>query len=73
MKFDWDHALSCKKGGFVSLQHNHIRNFTTTLLNEFCEDVQVEPQFQQLSDQTLQPSAGTKNEVLLHISAWGFW
>ena len=25
-KFDVQHALSCQKGGFVSLRHNHIRN-----------------------------------------------
>ena len=27
-KFSTDHALSCKKGGFVTLRHNIIRNIT---------------------------------------------
>ena len=40
--FDVQHALSCKKGGFVSLRHNH-RNITSILLNEICKDVRVEP------------------------------
>ena len=39
MKFDLTHALSCKKGGFVSLRHNHIRNITALLLTEVCKDV----------------------------------
>ena len=37
-------ALSCKKRGFVSLRHNHIRNITSILLKEVCKDVRVEPQ-----------------------------
>ena len=32
--FSIDHALSCKKGGFVSLRHNQVRNLTASLLDE---------------------------------------
>ena len=35
--FSIDHALSCKKGGFISLRHNEIRNVTANLLSEFCQ------------------------------------
>ena len=52
-KFDVQHALSCKKGGFVSLRHNHIRNITSILLKEVCKDVRVEPQLQQLTGEYL--------------------
>jgi len=31
-KFDIQHALSCKKGGFVTLRHNEIRDSTGSLL-----------------------------------------
>ena len=51
--FDLEHALSCKKGGFVSLWHNHVRNVTTTLLNQVCKDMREKPQLQQLTGETL--------------------
>ena len=31
-KFDLQHALSCKKGGFVSLRHNSVRDITSSPL-----------------------------------------
>ena len=37
--FDLQHSLSCKKGGFVSLPHNMIRDVTAKLLDEVCHDV----------------------------------
>ena len=40
-KFNVQHALSCKKGGFVSLQHNHIRNIKSILLKEVYKDARV--------------------------------
>ena len=32
-KCNIQHALSCKKGGFISLRHNHLRNIMASLLN----------------------------------------
>ena len=72
-KFDVQHALSCKKGGFVSLRHNHIRNITSILLKEVCKDVRVEPQLQQLTGEYLQHSTAAGNEVRIDISTRGFW
>ena len=73
IKFDIQDALSCKKGNFVSLRHNHIRSITSILLKEVCKDVRVEPQPQQLTGEYLQHSTATGNEVRLGISARGFW
>ena len=53
MKFDLIHVSSCKKGGFVSLRHNHIRNITVTLLTEVCKDVRVKLLLQQLTGESL--------------------
>ena len=49
VKFGLQHALSCKKGGFVTIPYNQVRNITATLLNEICNDIQIEPQLQNLS------------------------
>ena len=38
-----EHAFNCKRGGFVTIRHNEIRDFTSELLNEVCHDVEVEP------------------------------
>ena len=38
-----DHSLSCKKGGHVILRHKNIRDTTAKLLEEVCNDVQIEP------------------------------
>ena len=73
MKFDLTHALSCKKGGFVSLWHNHIRNINASLLIEFCKDNQVEPFLLQLNGESFQNHTARGNMVRLYISARGLW
>ena len=68
--FNVEHALSCKKGSFVSLRH--LRNVTAKLLSECCKDVRIEPQLQPLTGETL-ASSNTSDEARLDISARGFW
>ena len=73
IKLDIRHTLSWKKGFFVSLRHNHIRNIMSILLREVFRDVRVKPQLQQLTGEYLQYSCAAGNEVRLEISARGFW
>ena len=47
--FNLTHARNCKKGGFVIIRHDEIRNFSADLLKKVCNDVQVEPQLQPLN------------------------
>ena len=70
--FDIDHALSCKKGGFVSLRHNHLRNITAKWLTECCKDVKVEPLLQPLTGESL-PHSNTSDEARPDIAVRGFW
>ena len=73
-KFTKEHALSCKKGGFVSLRHNQVRNITAILLKEVCHDVCIEPRLQKLTGESLNERvANTTDEARLDISARGFW
>jgi len=43
-----DHSLSCLKGGFPSIHHNEVRDFTAELLSEVRHSVEVEPHLQPL-------------------------
>ena len=39
-----DHTLNCKKGGYVSMRHNRVRDLEADLMREVCHDVQIEPE-----------------------------
>ena len=41
--FNVEHALTCKRGGFINIRHNDVRDFTAELLSETCNDVAIEP------------------------------
>ena len=69
-----EYTLSCPKGGFPSIRHNEIRNFTATLLTEICTDVCVEPELQPLSGESLAyKTANTNDGARLDIAANGLW
>ena len=73
-KFDVEHALSCKKGGFVTIRHNEIRDVTARMLKEVTNDVRVEPPLQKLTGEKFESnSANQSDDARLDISARGFW
>ena len=73
-KFSVEHALSCKKGGFVTLRHNEIRDVTTKLLNEVCKDVASEPVLQTLTGETFNNGTANKmDNARVDIKARRFW
>ena len=45
-KYDTTHVLNCKKGGFVTIRHNSIRDYETNLLVKIHTDVETEPSLQ---------------------------
>ena len=51
--FTVQHALSCPRGGFPSIHHNEIRDLTATLLTEVCNNVHVEPDLQEITDEVM--------------------
>ena len=66
--------MACKKGGFISLRHNEIRNITGQFLSEVCHDVRIEPPLTEITtEQFTEKSAVTTNEARLDVSARGFW
>ncbi|XP_066918884.1 uncharacterized protein [Clytia hemisphaerica] len=67
--FSLDYALSCKKGGFISLRHNKLRNFFAMSMKQVCHDVQIEPPLQSLVGVENLPKSSVKSdEARLDVS-----
>ena len=65
--FDLQHALSCKKGGLVTLRHNEIRDAVGDLASILWKDVKREPVVKE-------PDVENENPALIgDLSARGVW
>ena len=71
--FDINHAMNCKRGGFVTIRHNEVRNFEATLLSKVCCDVEVEPSLQPLTGEVMQAGVTKGDQARLDVRARGFW
>ena len=66
--------MSCKKGGFVSIRHNDLRDLTAKVLSEVCKDTEIEPKLTTLTGKELDSrTAKITNEKKLDIRAHGVW
>ena len=73
-KFTVEHALNCKKGGFITSRHNDLRRITADFLKEVCLDVEEEPLLQEITGEVFQAkTAKTEKEARLDVAARGFW
>ena len=73
-KFDIQHSMSCKKGGFVSIRHNDLCDLTARIASEVCKDTEIEPKLLILSGEELHGSTiNRSNEARLYIRAREFW
>ncbi len=72
-RFEPEHMMICRQGGYLSLRHNELRDLTASLMAEVCIDVQVEPKLQPVNDECLPRSANTSEEARLDVRARGFW
>ena len=71
--FPVDHAMVCKRGGFVIQRHNEIRDLEAELLEMVCSDVQIEPSLQPVTGETLSRGANKENGARLDVHAMGLW
>ena len=73
-KFDIQHSISCKKGGFVSIRHNDLCDLLARIVSEVCKDTEIEPKLLPLSAEELHGRTTNRlNEAKLDIRAKGFW
>ena len=74
LKYDFQHSVSCKKRGLVSIRHNDIRDLTANILREVYNDVEVEAKLIPLTGEQLQYRlAITGDEARIDIRARSFW
>ena len=73
-RFNVQHFMSCKKGGFISIRHINLRDLTANMLSEVCKDVEIEPKLTPSTDEVSgSRTANTTNEARLDIRARGVW
>ena len=69
-----NHALSCKRGGYVSLRHNSLRDMIAELLRTAgCKDVTTEPPLLPVSGAHLPRGSNTSDGARLDVSARSLW
>ena len=72
-KFDIQHSMSCKKGGFVSIRHNDLRDLIAGIVSDVCKDTEIEPILLPLSGEELHGrTTNRSNEARVDIRARGF-
>ena len=72
-RFNVDHAMVCKRGGFIIQRHNELRDLEAELLNMVCHDVEIEPGLQPVTGEELNRGANQAPDARLDIHARGFW
>lgn len=71
-KNDVNHLLICKKGGYVSMRHNYVRDLEVELLNIVAKDVKKEPVLLPLCSDNINTGNIAAN-ARLDVSAVGVW
>ena len=71
--FTVQHALSCPRGGFPSIRHNELRDFTASLLKETCHGVATEPSLQSITSETFSTASVNKQDGAWLDIVTGFW
>ena len=68
-----NHCLSCKRGGYVHIRHNAVRDTVSEILKEVCKDVRVEPQLLPVTGEVLPAGTNVADGARSDVSAVGLW
>ena len=73
VRFTVDHAMICKRGGFIIQRHNELRDLEVELLKMLRYDVEVEPGLQPVTGEELNRGANQSHDARLDVHARVFW
>ena len=71
--FDMDHAMTCKKGGYIHRRHDRVRDLFARVMDDVVQGVRTEPHLQPLSGEILSAGANIEDGARLDIVGRGFW
>ena len=54
-----DHAMICRRGGFIIQRHNELRDLEAEMLKMVCNDNQIEPVLQEINGEVLTPGTNS--------------
>ena len=61
-RFSLEHALTCRRGGYITMRHDEVRDLFTTLLSETCHNVSSEPELQPLNGAPLHTRGANRTD-----------
>ena len=45
--------MNCKRGGFIIMRHNNVRDFEANLLKRMDNDIEIEPALQEVTNEKI--------------------
>lgn len=73
-KMYMQHAMNCKKGGFITIRHSGVRDLTDDLLTIIQKDMEIELKLLPITEEAFDyQTANASNETRVDIRARGFW
>ena len=70
--FNVDHAMVCRRGGFIIQRHDELRDLEADILSMVCNDVEIEPVLQELTGESLPSGTNRAPDARLDIHTRGF-
>ena len=72
-KFDIQHSMSYKKGVFICIRHNDLRDQTANMMSEVSKDRETEPKLTPLCGELQDRTSNNSNKERVDIGTRGFW